>query len=280
MPAAIWPLCAPFVCAFRACPVHVCRSLVGLSRSAMPMSRAIINAKRSERRRKLSARLALAEPSAGVPRSEEQAAKKVKPTRAAYLVEAKAEPETSEEHEDASAWLEKGRLSKMARGKSSECTRRPARLRTAEEASRARTKSKHQGAPWRSSGAGGLEGCPLDGGRDVVPRWKVEGELQRAQRGQRGCQPSATLLSKAAAQLLRWGRSDIVKTIRLQGWTPGAWVAVTELAKAMGVRAEQLPAEVLQSMGGHGPRVEYQQREGGQEPLVRACWTTDREEKP
>jgi len=291
----------------------------------MPVSRASINAKRSERRRSLATRLELAEQDAGVPRSEEQPAKSTKPTLAPYLVEEKAEPESSEEHESEpspvgasaaaeepaetlekepgavqveqidsseegerpSAWLGKGRHNKMPRGGSSTSAHGPVRLRTAKEAGRARAKGKLQEAPWRSAGSSGSAGGHLAGGRGVAPRWKIEGELERAERGERGGRgkgPSSTLLSKAATQLLRWGRTDIrgagstIKTIKLQGWAPRAWFAVSELASALEVRAEQLCGEVLQSMGSHGPRVEYQERDGDQEPRVRACWAGREEE--
>jgi hypothetical protein len=192
--------------------------------------------------------------------------------------------DSSEEEMDASAWMEKGRLSKLARDKRHASPHRAVRLRSADEARRRPAKSNYHEAPWRAASSRGFDDGPLDGGRDVVPRWKIEEKLERGERGGHGKQPSAVLLSKVATQLLRWGRSDIrggggaVRSIKLRGWTPGAWVAVSELAGAMGVRAEQLPADLLQSTGSHGPRVQYQERKGDREPRVKACWT-DREEE-
>ena len=82
-----------------------------------------------------------------------------------------------------------------------------------------------------------------------------------------------------ATQLLRWGRSDLrgeggaIKSIKLSGWKPGAWVTVAELAETMGVRPELLSADVLESSGSHGPRLLVQERQGGLGPRVKACWT-------
>ena len=82
--------------------------------------------------------------------------------------------------------------------------------------------------------------------------------------------------SKIATQLLRWGRSDLGthhgrRTVCLEGWSPGKWYSVEELALAMGVLESDLPLEVLLSDGKHGPRVLHQQKGG--RIWIRARWT-------
>jgi hypothetical protein len=151
------------------------------------------------------------------------------------------------------------------------------RLRSAGELRRKSSKISLQEPPWRSASSQGFEEGPLAGVRDVVPRWKVEEKLQR-ERGGQNQQHSDVLLGKVATQLLRWGRSDLrgeggtIKSIKLSGWKPGAWVTVEELAETMGVRPEQLSADVLESKGSHGQRLLVQERQGGLGPRVKACW--------
>ena len=323
MPAAIWPdvgLLCP-LCVF---PAPLCRvGAAPRSCTAMSSKRAHLNFKRSERRKNLAARLELAERDAGTLRNDEQTAKRTKPTRAPYLVEAKEEPEASEEkddepspgeavafpeggaetagaepgtedtgykyqgeqidssgdEEDASTWMERGRVDKLAAGKRRASPRKAVRLRSADEARRKSTKISLHEAPWRAASSHGFDEGPLVGGRDVVPRWKIEEKLERSERGGHGKQHSTILLGKVATQLLRWGRSDIrgdggaVKSVKLCGWKPGAWVTVAELADTMGVRPELLGADVLDSSGSHGPRLLYQERQGDRGPRVKACWT-------
>jgi hypothetical protein len=283
----------------------------------MASKRAHINAKRSERRRNLAERLELARRDAGTLRGEEQSAKRTKPTRAPYLLEAKEESESdlepsagaadaepdaveeaanlehgeegaehrrqdeqidsSEEGEDASTWMERGRVDKMSASSRRGSPRQAVRLRSAGELRRKSSKISLQEPPWRSASSQGFEEGPLAGVRDVVPRWKVEEKLQR-ERGGQNQQHSDVLLGKVATQLLRWGRSDLrgeggtIKSIKLSGWKPGAWVTVEELAETMGVRPEQLSADVLETKGSHGQRLLVQERQGGLGPRVKACW--------
>ena len=290
--------------------------------AAMASKRAQINLKRSERRRNLAARLELAQRDAGTLRGEEQMAKRTKPTRAPYLLEAKEESEASEENdlepsagaadaepdaveeaanlepgeedaehrrqgeqidsseegEDASTWMERGRVNKAAASSRRGSPRQAVRLRSAGELRRKSSKISLQEPPWRSASSQGFEEGPLAGVRDVVPRWKVEEKLQRNERGGQDQQHSDILLGKVATQLLRWGRSDLrgeggaIKSIKLSGWKPGAWVTVAELAETMGVRPELLSSDVLESTGSHGQRLLVQQRQGGLGPRVKACW--------
>jgi hypothetical protein len=289
----------------------------------MASKRAQINLKRSERRRNLAARLELAQRDAGTLRSEEQTAKRTKPTRAPYLLEAKEESEASEEKdlepspgeagaepeaveetansepgaedtehkhqgeqidssgedESASTWMERGRVDKVAASSRRGSPRKAVRLRSADELRRKSSKISLHEPPWRSASSQGFDEGPLAGVRDVVPRWKVEEKLQRNERGGQDKQHSTILLGKVATQLLRWGRSDLrgdggaIKSIKLSGWKPGAWVTVAELAETMGVRPELLSADVLESSGSHGPRLLVQERQGGLGPRVKACWT-------
>ena len=175
--------------------------------------------------------------------------------------------------------MERGRVDKLAAGKRRASPRKAVRLRLADEARRKSTKISLHEAPWRAASSHGFDEGPLVGGRDVVPRWKTEEKLERSERGGHGKQHSTILLGKVATQLLRWGRSDIrgdggaVKSVKLCGWKPGAWVTVAELADTMGVRPELLGADVLESSGSHGPRLLYQERQGDRGPRVKACWT-------
>ena len=186
---------------------------------------------------------------------------------------------SSGDEEDASTWMEKGRVDKMAAGKRRASPCKTVRLRSADEARRKTTKISLREPPWRAASSQGFGEGPLAGGRDVVPRWKVEEELQREERGAHDEQHNVILLGKVATQLLRWGRSDVrgdggaIKSIKLCGWKPGAWVTVAELADTMGVRPELLGADVLESSGSHGPRLPYQERQGDRGPRVKACWT-------
>ena len=259
--------------------------------AAMASKRAIINAKRSVRRRNLAERLELAARDADEWGGEEQSAKRTKPTRAPYLQKAKVESESdmepsagaagsepravdeaedlepdekdaerrredeqisSEEGEGASSWIEKGRAAK-----------------TVELRSHKACKIKREVPPWRSA--------PLAGVRDVVPRWKVEEKLQRERTGQN--QPyNDVLLGKVATQLLRWGRSDLqaqggtTKTLVLAGWKANEWVSVEHLAETMGVLPRQLSKDVLETCGKHGQRLLVQERQGGLGPQVKANW--------
>ena len=110
----------------------------------------------------------------------------------------------------------------------------------------------------------------------MVPRWRTEERLVRAERAKHVERPTDLLLGKVATQLLRWGRSDVrgqdgIKSIKLPGWQADAWTPVSLVAEAMGVRADLLSAEVLQSVGSHGPRLQYREH-GEQGPEVKACW--------
>ena len=187
--------------------------------------------------------------------------------------------DSSGEEEDASTWMERGRVDKVAASKRRASPRKAVRLRSADESRRKSTKISLHEPPWRAASSQGFDEGPLAGGRDVVPRWKVEEKLQRSERGGQDKQHSTILLGKVATQLLRWGRSDIrgdggaIKSIKLSGWKPGAWVTVAELAETMGVRPELLGADVLESSGRHGPRLLFQERQGELGPRVKACWT-------
>ena len=287
----------------------------------MASKRAHINAKRSERRRNLAERLELARRDADEWCGEEHSAKRTKPTRAPYLQEAKEESESdlepsagaadaepgaveeaanlepgekdaehrrqdeqidsSEEGEDASTWMERGRAAKMAASSRRGSPRQAVQLRSAVELRRKASKIKLEEPPWRSASSQGFEqgfeDGPLAGVRDVVPRWKVEEKLQRERAGQN--QPySDVLLGKVATQLLRWGRSDLqaeggtTKTIKLVGWKAGAWVTIEHLAETMGVLPKQLSKDVLETCGKHGQRLLVQERQGGLGPQVKANW--------
>ena len=305
--------------------------------------RARINAKRTQRRSNLAARLQLAERDA-MQQREERAPKRTKPTIAPYLQQAAGEreasepevsdqegeeavsrreasepeasdregalaapseveePERAERVAHAKAWLDKpdeqladsdeeperaervaharawldepDEPDRSAAGKRRPEPRVPVVLCSAGEARHKVNKIHYERAPWRSSSSCGSEG-PLDGGRGVVPRWQTE-RLVRAEHTKHVEQPTDLLLGKVATQLLRWGRSDVrgpdgIKTIKLRGWQADTWMPVSLVAEAMGVRADLLSAEVLQSMGSHGPRLQHREH-GEQGPEVKACW--------
>ena len=190
--------------------------------------------------------------------------------------------DSSGEGEDASTWMERGRVDKMSassrRGSPRQAARQAVRLRSAGELRRKSSKISLQEPPWRSASSQGFEEGPLAGVRDVVPRWKVEEKLQHDERGGQDQQHSDILSGKVATQLLRWGRSDLrgeggtIKSIKLSGWKPGAWVTVEELAETMGVLPEQLSTDVLETCGKHGQRLLVQERQGGLGPQVKANW--------
>ena len=188
------------------------------------------------------------------------------------------EKDDEHRHRDASTWMERGRVNKVATSSRCGSPRRAVRLRSADELRRKASKTSVQEPPWRSASSQGFDAGPLAGVRGVVPRWEVEEQLQRDERGGQNQQHCDILLGKVATQLLRWGRSDLrgkggaIKSLKLSGWKPGAWVTVAELAETMGVRPELLSADVLETSGSHGQRLLVQERQGGLGPQVKACW--------
>ena len=87
------------------------------------------------------------------------------------------------------------------------------------------------------------------------------------------------LLSKAATQLLRWGRADVVgpaglvRSVVLAGWAPatGKFVSshgISQLAELLDVDDQWL-ADALVSEGRHGPRAELVGT------IARAMWSPD-----
>ena len=248
--------------------------------AAMASKRALINDQRSLRRRNLADRLDLAARDADAWGGEKHSAKRTKPTRAPYLQEAKEESESDLEPSAGAADAEPGAVEEAANlepgEKDAEHRRQDEQIDSSEEGEDASTWME-RGRAAKMAASSRREDGPLAGVRDVVPRWKVEEKLQRERAGQN--QPySDVLLGKVATQLLRWGRSDLqaeggtTKTIKLVGWKAGAWVTIEHLAETMGVLPKQLSKDVLETCGKHGQRLLVQERQGGLGPQVKANW--------
>ena len=136
--------------------------------------------------------------------------------------------------------------------------------------------SRPRSPPW---GPRGSKQRRWEGACAVRPRWQVEQDLdeeawRRAQEEEdernhaKRSLYKDTLLSKAATQLLRWGRADIVERrggirhVHLPGWTEGnglfgSWHDLGVLSRLLDAEEEVL-REVLVSVGKHGPRCEIE----------------------
>ena len=274
------------------------------------------NAKRRERRGRLSDRLHLAEQDANrMQQRYEPAARAAtssprgKPSRAAHLqeplVEAKEELVSSgddrdqrgvldaadhmqdkgESSDDAGASGSRGRAKREvddldeAPGGASGWIERGRAVKQQQEGERRLRLRSAERPPWRAPKEEHADEG-LRGVKRVLPRWRVEQELEREQREtERTLSDEECILSKIATQLLRWGRSDVVthhgrRTVYLERYRPGKWYSVEELALAMGVLESDLPLRVLLSEGSHGPRVLHQQQGG--RIWIQARWTGDR----
>ena len=252
--------------------------------------------------------------------TEEPATRRAKPSRAQHLLRSKTEPEDvkselgdvksepedepadeayevhskseAEDLEEASSepeaggggafgWIEAGRRRKQHEGSAGSGSR--VRLVPATACKSAARRGARRSAaggssepPWRTHSGGG----PLAGGRDVLPRWRVEDEMLEMERGGAAAEePDRQLISKVGTQLLRWGRSDIacvggrVRCLTLPGWLPDAWTDVQHLANTMQVRPELLE-EVLQSEHEtRCPRILFEQNAVRGGLRVRARWT-------
>ena len=177
----------------------------------------------------------------------------------------------------ASEWLEEGRGG-LGRG--------AVRLRPRRETEPAQHGGESGGRraapPWHREGV-------LRGIKRVLPRREVERDLERdldrAQALGEADVPAVELteeeqlLSRVPTQLLRWGRADVVtehegrRTLWLPNWAPDAWFSLSDIARSMCVRRDQLPAAVLLSQGGHGPRVLCREMQGRVE--FKANWTDE-----
>jgi hypothetical protein len=281
------------------------------------------NQKRGLRRSNLEARLALArrdargmeeEPPLGrsvspppecllTPEPKVEPEVRGRPSRAAHLDEVKDEPKSEGSDVDASrlmgedvrssseeakakpkpsssSWLQAGLAKKE---ELRERGRGPLRLRSVEPARRESSAGPSSGLetpPWRREARDGSVAA-LQGIKRVLPRWEVE--LAMAEEQRVPLTPDEVVLSKICAQLLRWGRADIVanggqkRSLRLDSWEPGKWYTAKQLARTMGVASESLTTDILRSEGSHGPRA-LSKNEGG-EMFFKARWTEECEQQ-
>ena len=217
-------------------------------------------------------------------RSEEED----EPADEAWEVHSKSEAEGLEEESSepevggggAFAWIESGLRRKQHEDAAGGVRVRLVPATACKSAARRGSSSSAAGGsaepPWRSRSGPG----PLAGGRDVLPRWRVEDDLLEMERGgSEAEEPDHQLISKVGTQLLRWGRSDIwcvggrVRSLTLPGWAPDAWTDVQHLASTLQVRPELL-VEVLRSEHDtRGPRILFEQDTGRGVTRVRARWT-------
>ena len=245
--------------------------------------------------------------------SEEPPTRRAKPSRARHLLVCKGEPEdVKSESEDvksepdevhevhsesedleeesrlpgtggggASGWIEAGRRRKQKEGSAGSGSRvRLVPATACKSAARRGAQGSAAGGssepPWRER----TGEAPLAGGRDVLPRWRVENEMLEAERGGPADEePDRQLISKVGTQLLRWGRSDIacaggrVRCLTLPGWLPDAWTDVQHLANTLQVRPELLEEVLQSSHGTRGPRILFEQNAGRGCLRVKARWT-------